>query len=227
MKTITLYILALSSLLLSGCSQKIQDVSATFNETAFGIDDVELSAEHINSLPYASAFVKINDGATIFMVLALAEPNPVTGVIQLKWMSSDNAMIVTENGRIVKTLALPHHNLAQLQNTTQLTPSVQPDFATLLAKQASWQATYDWMPNYHYGYQATVTPLIGQKSVLTSPIWEKEVTSLNEYISFPALDAQFTNQYWIDDKGRVAKSIQFLGPEMGTIEMLILKPFQS
>lgn len=48
------------------------------------------------------------------MVLAYVGENPQTGAEQLKWMSSDKAMIVTENGRIVQTLLLPYENLSGL-----------------------------------------------------------------------------------------------------------------
>ena len=100
-----------SLLLLSACTQKFNDVNATLDEALFGAEDVALTSDKIAELPYASSFVRINDGAQLFMVLAFAEPNPATGIMQLKWLSSDKAMIVTENGRVVKTLGLAQANL--------------------------------------------------------------------------------------------------------------------
>ncbi|AZL83737.1 YjbF family lipoprotein [Aliivibrio salmonicida] len=221
MKNITLYLLTFGCFLLTGCSQKIQDVQSTFNEAVFGMSDVELSAEHINELPYASAFVKINDSHNIFMVLALAESNPTTGVTQLKWLSSDNVMIVTENGRIIKTLALPNYNLIAL-NSVAL-----PKLSQQLTAPQQWQAVYDWMPDYRYHYQASIHALPGEKSTLTSLVWTKEVTAIQELVSFSALDLTFTNQYWLDNTGEVVKTRQFIGPNMATIEMTFLKPFRS
>ena len=91
-------------LFLAGCSQQFQDVNSTFDEAFFGSSDVELSKEYIQNLPYSSIYAEVNDQGKIFMVLAYVGENPQTGAEQLKWMSSDKAMIVTENGRIVQTL---------------------------------------------------------------------------------------------------------------------------
>lgn len=225
MNNIKLLFFILGGLLLSGCSQKIQDVNATFNEAVFGIDDVDLSAEHINSLPYASAFVTINDGPKVFMVLALAEKKPTSNALQLKWVSSDNAMIVTENGRIVKTLSLPVNNLAGLNSSSENTHF--PAFSSVLMNQSSWTAVYDWMPNYRYHYQAVITPIKGEQTSVTSLLWTKNVTAIKEYVSFESLDTHFTNQYWVDNQGNTVKTVQFLGPNMTKIEMTILKPFRS
>ena len=68
---------------LSACTQKFNDVNATLDEAVFGAEDVTLSQQEITELPYASSFVRINGGAKLFMVLAFAEPNPKTGVMQL------------------------------------------------------------------------------------------------------------------------------------------------
>lgn len=92
----------LSIFLLSACTQKFNDVNATLDEAFFGADDVVLSKQKIIELPYASSFVRINGGANLFMVLAFAEKNPETGAMQLKWLSSDKAMIVTEGDALLK-----------------------------------------------------------------------------------------------------------------------------
>ncbi len=88
-------LLILFVFLLSGCSQRFQDVNSTLDEALFGFDDFTHAQEHVADLPYASMYVRINQGPQLFMVLAYAETNPVTGNTQLKWFSSDNAMITT------------------------------------------------------------------------------------------------------------------------------------
>lgn len=209
---------------LSSCTQKFNDVNATLDEAVFGAEDVILSQQEITELPYASSFVRINGGAKLFMVLAFAEPNPKTGVMQLKWLSSDKAMVVTEGGRIVKTLGLAQKNLTAITPTTL--PSL-PSFASINKKQNTWSAHYDWQTDnrYLFNYEATITPVLRKTSHLKTAVWDKEVTEIVEVVSIPSLSTSFTNQYWIDSDTNVVKSHQYLGPDMGNIEMTILKPF--
>lgn len=214
----------ISVLFLSACTQKFNDVNATLDEAIFGVDDVSLTAQKIIELPYASSFVRINGGAKLFMVLAFAEPNPATGAMQLKWLSSDKAMIVTENGRIVKTLGLPQFNLTEI-NTTPSTSL--PSLAAIMQKQTIWSAHYDWTigEQYLFNYHATITPILRGETRLKNTVWEKKVTEIVEVVSIPSLGDTFTNQYWVDNELNVVKSHQYLGPNMIGIEMTVLKPF--
>ena len=212
-----------SLLLLSACTQKFNDVNATLDEALFGAEDVALTSDKIAELPYASSFVRINDGAQLFMVLAFAEPNPTTGVMQLKWVSSDKAMIVTENGRVVKTLGLAQANLQSIESSTKTAPA----FAELLQKQISRNASYSWKTtnSYLYHYQADITPIISTSEFISTSLWQKQTTLVYETVNIKNLDTSFTNRYWVDEQGDVVKSIQYLGPKLGKIEMTILKPF--
>ena len=218
------YLTILVSLLtLSACTQKFNDVNATLDEALFGAEDVALTSDKIAELPYASSFVRINDGAQLFMVLAFAEPNPTTGVIQLKWLSSDKAMIVTENGRVVKTLGLAQANLQSIEPSTKTAPS----FSELLQKQISRKASYSWQTTNHYlyHYQANITPIISTSELITTPLWQKQTTLIYETVNINSLNTSFSNRYWVDAQGEVVKSLQYLGPKLGKIEMTILKPF--
>ncbi|MDN3683986.1 YjbF family lipoprotein [Vibrio sinaloensis] len=92
--------------------------------------------------------------------------NPVTGNKQLKWLSSDSAMITTENGRIVKTTHLPDANLAGLSASNALTSPT--------AESTSWQSEYDWQPDYHYGKKALVDSFPAGFETVQSLLWEKK-----------------------------------------------------
>ena len=69
--------------LLTGCSQKFQDVNDTAKLALFGDDDTQLSAQAINQLPYASMYARIGDGPQAFMVLAFAEQDIVVKLTNL------------------------------------------------------------------------------------------------------------------------------------------------
>ena len=216
MHILSKFILLCLCVILSGCTQRFQDTNATIQEAFLGIDSVDMSSEHVANLPYASAYARINGEHRIFLVLAYAEQNPATGETQLKWMSSDKAMIVTENGRIIKTLSLPSANLVSLSATQTLpTPSVD---------NAPWQAQYDWQPNYSFGHQANVQSHFVKNEWLTSLLWSKQTQLLEETVTFEALNTTMSNQFWVDEQGDIVKSAQWVVPNILHIELEILKP---
>ena len=229
-------LLLFTALLLTACSQKAKDVNATFDAAFFGSSDVELSKEYIQTLPYSSIYAEVNDQGKIFMVLAYVGENPQTGAEQLKWMSSDKAMIVTENGRIVQTLLLPYENLSGLAfhplNTFSSANSSSPDSSSVFDVSVNpgakkWQAVYDWQPNYRFGYKANITRTYAGNETVETPLASIDTKKFQEKVNFPMLEQEMTNEYWVDNKGKVVKTIQYLGPDMTRLELTMLKPYQS
>lgn len=208
--------LGLLSLLLSGCSQQATSINSTVKEAFFGFDDINMSAEQVQAIPYASQFVRVNDGQKIFMVLAFAETNPKTGNIQLKWLSSDYAMVVTENGVITKTLKLPSGNLLR----SQISPH---DWQA----GGEWQSLYDWPQASLFSVQAKSKLTQLETAQTQSMLWNVPLSHWQEKINFPQINKSVTNEYWLDRNGQVLKSIQYLGPEMTKIEMEAAKPFME
>lgn len=198
---------------LLGCSQKFQDTNSTIKEAFWGLDDVVINAEQVSELPYASLYARINHGQRILMVLAYVEPNSTTGIEQLKWLSSDNAMIVTENGRVVKTLRLPEANLIALEGNIAAPEK--------LSKQ--WSASYDWQPNYQYENKAMVNAsIIGQETV-SSLLWQEPTTVVQEHITFSKTRHSVNNFYWLDNANQVVKTSQWVVPDKLFIELEFLK----
>lgn len=225
-------LIVLLGLLVTGCSQQFQDLNSTFNEALFGDADVSTTAEYIQDLPYASIYAEINDQGKIFMVLAFVGQNPVTGAEQLKWMSSDKAMIVTENGRVVQTLLLPYENLSGLaaKPANALVPSFDLS-ATPKAQEwqatYDWKTTYDWQPDYRFGYSANIVRTYIREETVQTPIANIATRKFVEQIRYPALGQDIENQYWVNQQGQVVKTVQYLGPEMTRLELTLLKPYQA
>ena len=221
-----LLIIMVLCVMVNACTQKSQNITSTLDEAFLGFEDTDKSPQEINALPYASSSVTIDDGAQLFIVLALAEPSPADSKkIQLKWLSSDYAMLVTENGRLIKTLRLPTDNLANISTNDSVDPlhisGKKPNHHT-------WSAIYDWQPNYRFNYTAKLTWDFIARETIYSAVWKKEVDYYQEQVTIPALDVQFTNHFWLDKNShQVVKSIQHLGPEMPSVEMTILKPFSG
>ncbi|MFH4665266.1 YjbF family lipoprotein [Vibrio cidicii] len=214
----------LNILLLNGCVQKFSHVNDTLKEGLFGIEDITISAEEVSRLPYASSYMRFNQGPRVFMVLALAEPNPSNGQQQLKWLSSDGAMVVTEGGRVVKTLNLAKSNLARRQ---PLDLDVEISTFPSWSQHSTWLERYDWSLNNHYGHIGKAQLTFIGKSKVISTLWQDELNHWQEEIVFEKLNRTLRNQYWVDSQGYIMKSIQYLGPDMSRVEVEILKPFKE
>ncbi|UKA10877.1 YjbF family lipoprotein [Photobacterium damselae] len=219
-------------LLLSGCSQRASDANDTVKLAMFGTPDVIKSAQEIEQLPYASTYVRIGDNSQIFMVLALAESKylsnstsdlPNTNPLQLKWMSSDRGMLVTEHGRIVKTFNLQSGNLISSQST-QLDPLMLGLHKTTTP--LTWQRTISWQPGYHIDYH--LSSRFDNEGLTTVDINGKGVNALlfKETVKVKELDLSYQNTFWLNPtNGAVIKSEQYPAPGMSAITMTILKPF--
>jgi len=207
----------LLTMVTTACTQSFQNINATLEEAIWGFEDVNLSKEEIKRLPYASAYVRINDGQQIFMVLGYADQSSFKQPV-LKWISADNAMIATINGRVVKTLNLPEANLASVNFEADTLPRFMPSV---------WQATYDWQEQYRYGFQANgVIEAIGTETI-TTPIWHQHTTIWQENVKFDGINSAINNTFWVNDSGQVIKSIQYIGPDMTKVEIQFLKFFSE
>ncbi|WP_244230800.1 YjbF family lipoprotein [Vibrio ouci] len=212
-------ILLVVCVLLSGCTQKFSDTNATIKEALFGFEDTRLSAANIEAIPYASSYFKINDGPQIFMVLAFVENSPTTGKEQLKWLSNDKAMIVTENGRIIKTVNLPGANLEGITTNPK-----QKHFHT---SNYSWSAIYDWQPNYRFNIKSNNNTQPIRELTHNSLLWSEMLTIWEEKVTFNSLSTTMTNHFWVNSEGSILKSSQWLIPGKLYIEQEVLKPYKG
>lgn len=188
--------------------------------------DTDISADTIADIPYANALVTINDTQPILMILAFADVSPVNNRYQLTWLANDLGSITTEQGRIVHTTGFTGNNLEQL--AVDLAPSVPllPNVSTV----SQWQARYDWSPGYRYGFNASVVTQSLGMDVVTTELWQQDAEHIIETVTFDDIDAQFTNHFWLVEasatlKPYVVKSIQYLGPNMNKVEMVMTRPF--
>ncbi len=106
MRNLPLLILCL---LLQACTQTQKGLGETVKLAFLGADDIQMTNQQIDSLPYASMYLRVNDSQQIFVVLGFNENG------QQKWITRDRAMLVTQHGRLVKTLGMAD-NLNDVSN---------------------------------------------------------------------------------------------------------------
>lgn len=90
--------LILICLLLQACSATTKGLGDSLWDSLFGTPGVQLTDDDIQNMPYASQYMQLNGGPQLFVVLAFSENG------QQKWVTQDGATIVTQHGRLVKTL---------------------------------------------------------------------------------------------------------------------------
>ncbi|MCV2401655.1 YjbF family lipoprotein [Marinomonas sp. C2222] len=207
----------------SGCSSNFTDAINSALEARTINKGLPITAEYVNSLPYASAIVKLNDRAPILIILSSAEYINSKYSYSLTWLSSDKAAIVTENGRIVKTIGLTGNNLEQLFTQNHNGPPTP-------GTSKSWHAIYDWSPGYRYNFTADIQSKTHGSEQISTELWTEQTEHTSEIVFFESLNTSFTNHFWkVPQQGSyksyIIKTTQYIGPNMDKIEMLFIKPF--
>jgi len=210
--------LLLLCLLLQACTQTQKGLGETVKLAFLGADDIQMTNEQIDAMPYASMYLRVNGGQQIFVVLGFNEDG------QQKWITRDKAMLVTRHGRLVKTLGLADN----LNDVSQLENDPLRD-ALRLTEGASWTRTLSWTQDgkpqadtavSHFTRGKDEVLQIGGQAVACR-VWQEEVTTAENGRSW-------RNTFWVDmSSGQVRQARQTLGADYLPVEFTILKPAKS
>ncbi|MDK9760096.1 YjbF family lipoprotein, partial [Vibrio sp. D173a] len=94
-------------------------------------------------------------------------------------------------------------------------------------KAQQWQATYDWQPDYRFGYSADIVRTYITQETVQTPLAAIQTSKFIEQVNYSALGEQIENEYWVNSQGKVVKTVQYLGPDMTRLELTLLKPYQA
>lgn len=205
----------MASLFLQGCTPGQQSMVDTFSTVVTGDRDITVPDAQLAALPYSTMYLRLNGGQRIFVVLGYIEQG------QSKWLSQDGAMVVTRNGRLMKTVNL-HYNLLDVTATTP-DPLLEPNSLTA---GATWQRVIQWTEEGHYRTArltsrfepagSEVLNIAGQ--TVFCQVWHENLKS-----TAPA--RSWRNTFWIDTRtGQVRQSQQMLGAGSFPVEFTLLKP---
>ncbi|MBN3050458.1 YjbF family lipoprotein [Pectobacterium brasiliense] len=206
----------LFSILLTGCSQNVEQVGKTFKLAFFGQDDTHVTAKQVANTPYASAYLKVGKAPQAFVVLAFAEQN------QLKWIAADKNIVATQHGRLVKTQGFGEDityvdNLPQDPLTLGLLKTSTP---------MTWQSRVEWAQVFRGGYDTRSVFQARGKEIVKILDTSRELLHFDEQVTVPALNKSYTNSYWLDPtNGSVVQSQQYMGPDMALVKFTVLKPY--
>lgn len=204
-------VLIVICLLLQACSATTKGLGNSLWESLFGTPGVQLTDDDIHNMPYASQYMQLNGGPQLFVVLAFAENG------QQKWVTQDQATLVTQHGRLVKTL-LGGDNLIDVNNLSA-DPLAKP---AQISDGATWTRTMGWTEYKQVRYATarsvftwagTDTLTLGSEATLVRVLDETITTD----------QTRWHNRYWIDSDGQIRQSEQYLGANFFPVKTTLIK----
>ncbi len=158
--------------------------------TVMGADDIEITKSYIANREFSFAKFKLGRSSVAILSLAFIKDDV------FEWVSSSNERIFTLNGKIIRTIGLPH-------NIEILDRDLDKSFSnkTLLVSLDN--------PT------ATVSQSLTYNSKLVNGSLE-----VSEEVTFNELDISFINEYLIEEStGRAISSTQKIHPRLSKISI--------
>ncbi|MGH6828122.1 MAG: YjbF family lipoprotein, partial [Rhizomicrobium sp.] len=194
-------------LLLSGCeSSGVSDYTLYYQALRQDFAASLSGASRITraeaaAIPYASLGYRLNDGPEQLLVLATD-----IGGEQL-WTSARHVVLVTRNGRLVRTVGLTH-------DVSAVTPQRQQQLLPLVdvVDRPLRSVRLEDFPDLGF-YGVPVTCVASSQGLQTIVILGEGISTrkVDEACRSDALDWSFTDSYWLDpEDGVVWRSIQHL-----------------
>jgi len=176
----------------------------------------DISADRINSIPYASLQVRLGNGENTLMVLEEEDQ----GI--LKWTSSNLVKIYTKNGFIKKFRGLDN----ELDNIEldELHPIEIGNFESLKETFTSFY-TFNNPKLFRLPVKTKIRFVKLERVKVVDQFYETrlyEEESLKNVISW-----KFKNLYWVDSKGTIIKSRQSFTPKNPQISIVYTKQYKK
>lgn len=203
-------------LALSACSsERSSDWSQLYGVAAqlFGARGAGITLEQAAAIPFASIGVRINDGPEGVLVLATSNASG-----ERLWTSASRVALLTRAGRIVRSAGL-EHNLSESRVRSGY--NGPPPF--------SGSATSVWEDDFAdlnlYSVAVSCTSKVQGPAIVKNFTRDIPTIQVDESCRSDQLDWSFVNSYWISPAtGAVWRSIQYVSPKLGPIEIEILRP---
>jgi hypothetical protein len=205
---------------LGGCAELplIANATEAITYAVVGAPDTDINRDAINNLPYASISAKIGSGPRSLLVLGKLENG------REHWFSADRAVIVTRNGRIIKTAGFP-------ENLRDTLPGDRDPVNRILHKkwydgkkhEIGFIRRLDMEGNFGIPVKSKFETL-GPREIYIAGI-KIETILVKELNRAFSINWTFNNFYWVDAyDGYIWKSSQHIARSFPPIDIEVLKP---
>lgn len=215
LKTPLLIFITLLSL--SGCGGTYHAYYETIKIALEEPQNASMNLEEVQSSTIDVMSVTRGERPTAIMALAYLENG------QHKWVSGDDAMLIMENGRIVRTIGLGHDLIYTANRSEDPLKQLPGELSN-----RAWDFSLDWN-NDEYGYPVTSQlddPQVTQLNILTKQLDTLLYTEKLRYeapSNYVRTQHEWNNYYWFEKStGTLIKSKQTLSPLSEPIEMIYL-----
>ena len=185
-----------------------QSLSASFGK-------IRVTRDQAASVSYASMGYSLDGGNQAMLILATDSGG------ELLWTSAAHVVIVTRQGRIVRTLGLDH----DLSAVTAPNNTPPPPLAAAIRAPFTTTRLEDFPELGLYGVQVSCrAQMAGRQSI---KILGQSIATIrvDESCNASRPAWSFTDNFWVDgDSGLVWRSRQHVHPQAGTVETEILRP---
>jgi hypothetical protein len=210
----------LTSLLAAGCSSGgTGDYAQYLKVMRAGLDsalgDGGITRNQAAAIPYASMGIRINGGNEAIIVLATQTDN------DLLWTSAAHIVLVTRDGRIVRTVGLP----AEMSNMAPQTGRALPAPGQALQGPYMDRRFGDFRDVGAYNIQIICRGM--KKGPQAVTILGKRISTVlvEESCTSSQLRWSYRNSFWVDpESGFVWRSSQHIHPGGTVIETQIFRP---
>ena len=180
-----------------------------------GLGNARVTREQAAAIPYASLGYRVGDGPELLLVLATEND------AGLLWTSAEHVVIVTRQGRVVRSVGFAH----DLGASAAGLGSDLPALSTALQGPSSYKRYMDFPDIGVYG--AALSCRLSSSRPETIKILGSAVQTVKilESCAAPSLKWSFTNTYWIDRDGALVwRSIQYIHPRLPELHVEIFRP---
>jgi hypothetical protein len=175
----------------------------------------KVSFAKASSIPYATIGVRLGSGPQSLAVLGSNNNG------EELWAVSKDAVIVMQNGRIMRTAGLPHDlSWSTLVSVNGRMPSAQPWTSR---RKLTWTVDFRDKNLTAVSVNCIENPIRFQRIVILG----KAINTLRveSNCESPSLGWRFKNTYWVSRTSNIVwRSIQHIHPDMDPIEIEVFRP---
>lgn len=216
------FLIGLTGLAVAGCASEGSTpdlVAQTITQKPRRKSGYPLTAEQIDEIPYATLGVSVGGAPGAVMVLST-----ITGT-ELRWVSADRVIFVTDHGRLLRTQGLKRDLLAtRWVDASGADPLLEILKGGPLPPPAVYRRIDLAHENEHDVQVESRFEDGGTETIRILGV-EHETRRIDEIADMPAWRWRVRNRFWIDPRdGRVWRSVQQFCPEIPPLRLETLKP---